>query len=85
MTTYPGDYRWSSYHCHALGISAGMWTPRPEYIGLSVNETEGQKIYREMMAQSLSAEVIQKIRHGLNTGLVLGTADFRGPVKALRS
>jgi hypothetical protein len=44
-----------------------------------------EKIYREMMAQSLSAEVIQKIRHCLNTGLVLGTADFRYQVKALRS
>jgi predicted DNA-binding protein (UPF0278 family) len=36
-----------------------------------------------MMAQSLSAEVIQKIRHRLNTGLGLGTEAFRNQVKAL--
>jgi putative transposase len=85
ITTDPGDYRWSSYRCHAFGATAGMWTPRPEYLGLGENDTERQKIYRKMMAQSLSAEVIQKIRHCLNTGLVLGTADFRDQVKALRS
>tara|TARA_R110002073_G_scaffold228345_6_gene389124 strand:+ start:113 stop:304 length:192 start_codon:yes stop_codon:yes gene_type:complete len=63
-----------------------MWTPRPEYPGLGENETERQKIYREMMAQSLSAEVIQQIRHCLNTGLVLGTEAFSDhQVKALRS
>jgi putative transposase len=77
MTTDPGDYRWSSYRCHAFGITAAMWTPRPEYLG--------EDIYREIMAQSLSAEVIQKIRHCLNTGLALGTADFRDQVNALRS
>jgi hypothetical protein len=39
-----------------------MWTPRSEYSGLGENETERQKIYRDVMAQSLSADVIQKIR-----------------------
>jgi hypothetical protein len=38
-----------------------------------------------MMALSLSAEVNQKIRHCLNTGLVLGTEAFRDQVKALRN
>tara|TARA_R110002072_G_scaffold31735_15_gene97657 strand:+ start:5582 stop:5839 length:258 start_codon:yes stop_codon:yes gene_type:complete len=85
MTTDPGDYRWWSYRCHAFGITAGMWTPRPDYLGLGENETERQKNYREMMAQSLSADVIQTIRHCLNTGLVLGTEAFRDQVKALRS
>jgi hypothetical protein len=61
-----------------------MWTPCPKYLCLGENETERQKIYREMIAQSLSAEVIQKIRHCLNTGLVLGTAAFRDQVNALR-
>jgi hypothetical protein len=62
-----------------------MWTQHIKYLGLGKNEAERQKIYREMVAQSLSAEVIQKIRHCLNTGLVLGTADFRDQVKALCS
>ncbi|MFT7244972.1 MAG: hypothetical protein ACI82A_002337 [Candidatus Azotimanducaceae bacterium] len=41
--------------------------------------------HREMMAQSLAAEVVQKIRHCLNTGLVLGTDAFRDQVNALRN
>jgi hypothetical protein len=38
-----------------------------------------------MMAQSLSAKVIKKIRHRFNNGLVLGTKAFRNQVKALRN
>ena len=85
MTTDPGDYRWSSYRCHAFGNIARMWTPHPEYLGLGKHETERQKIYREMIAQSLSAEVIQKIRHCLNTGLVLDTVAFCDQVNARRN
>ncbi len=85
MTADPGDYHWSSYHCHAFGKIAGMWTPRPEYLGLGENKAERQKIYRETIAQSLTSETIQKIRHCLNTGLVLGTQDFRDQINALRS
>jgi len=85
MTTDPGDYCWSSYRCHAFGITAGMWTPHPEHLGLGEIGTERQKLYCEMMALSISAEVIQKIRHCLNTGLTLGTEAFRDQVKALRN
>lgn len=85
MTTDPGDYRWTSYRCHAFGKPARMWTPRPEYLCLAETETERQKIYRETIAHPLSAEVVQKIRHCLNTGLVLGTEAFREQVNALRN
>ena len=54
MTTGPGDYRWSSYRCHAFGITAGMRTPHPEYRGLGEIGTERQKLYCEMMALLLS-------------------------------
>jgi hypothetical protein len=42
-----------------------MWIPHPEYLGLSETETKRPKIYREIMALSLSAEVIQEISHCL--------------------
>jgi hypothetical protein len=64
-----------------------MWIPHPEYLGLSETETETErpKIYREIMALSLSAEVFQEISHCLDTGLVLGTEALRDQVKALRN
>jgi len=62
-----------------------MWIPHPEYLGLSETETERPKIYREIMALSLSAEVIQEISHCLYTGLVLGTEAFRDQLKARRN
>jgi putative transposase len=43
MTTDSDDYRRSSYHCHALGIIAGMWTPHPEFLDLGEIGTERQK------------------------------------------
>jgi hypothetical protein len=69
----------------ALDITAGMWAPRPAYPGLSENETERQKIHLDMIAQSLSAEVVQNIWHCLNTMSVLGAKVFRDQVNALRS
>ncbi len=84
----PTDTKSQAFRIHyqsALGVTAGMWAPHPEYMGFGENETERQKIYREMMTQSLSAAVIQKIRHCINTGLFLGTATFCDQGNALRS
>ncbi len=84
MTRDPGDYRWSSYRCHAFSQHAKMWRPHATYLGLGHSESERQKKYRKMIAESLSAEVMQKIRHCINTGLVLGSESFREQIDALR-
>jgi hypothetical protein len=55
-----------------------------EYMRLGENESEGSQAYRDCISNTLPIEVIQKIRQCLNTGLVLGTEDFRSQVEALR-
>ena len=85
MTSDPGHYQWSSYKSHAFGRSAKMWTPHPEYLRLGETEPERLQAYRDIISNTLPIEVIQKIRHCLNTGLVLGTEDFRSQVEALRN
>ena len=80
----PGDYLWSSYRCHAFGKNASLWTPHSDYLALGQSSTERQQAYRELISQIIPTELVQKIRHCLNTGLVLGTENFRNQVSALR-
>ncbi len=84
MTADPGDYVWSSYRVHAFGNHTKLWTPHSEYLALGKTKIERTEQYRNLISQTLSAEVIQKIRHCANTGIVLGTESFREQVKALR-
>ena len=84
MTLDPGDDQWSSYRSHAFGRPTTWWVPHPEYLCLGASESERRQVYRDNISQALSIEVIQKIRHCLNRGLVLGTVDFRNQIEILR-
>jgi len=77
MVTDPEDYRWSSYGVHAHGRKASMWTAHPTYLGLGKTDASRQYCYRELVSDALDQEVISKIRHCANSGLVLGTEQFR--------
>lgn len=85
MTKEPGDYVWSSYQSHGFGKRIRLWTPHPEYLALGKTEIDRREHYRALVSEALSAEVVQKIRHCVNTGLVLGTEIFRDQVESLRS
>jgi len=77
MVTDPGDYRWSSYTAHGLGNTIAMWTPHRLYLSLGENSLLRVKTYRELISASLGADVLAKIRHCANKGLVLGSKKFR--------
>lgn len=85
MSVDPGDYAWSSYRSHAFGKKVQLWTPHGEYLALGKTSGDRTEQYRALVSSAMSAEVVQKIRHCVNTGLVLGTEKFREQVKALRS
>ena len=85
MTKDPGNYIWSSYRAHAFGKGVRLWTPHEEYLLLGSTESERAAQYRLLVSRTLPAEVVQKIRHCVNTGLVLGTESFREQVSVLRS
>ncbi len=84
MATDPGDYHWSSYRCHAFGQSAQIWSPHSEYLRLGTSPIDRATSYRLIVGERLSVEAIHKIRHCLNTGIVLGNEAFREQVAALR-
>ena len=85
MVKDPGDYRWSSYRSHAFGVRAGSWSPHCLYLDLATTEKQRQQIWRALINETLDIEVLAKVRHCANTGLVLGTESFREQVQRLRN
>jgi putative transposase len=85
MVRKPGDYRWSSFRAHAFGVRAGLWSPHDLYLKLGINEKQRQQAWRELIKETPDIEVIAKVRHCANTGLVLGTETFREQVQRLRN
>jgi len=83
MVTDPADYSWSSYRAHALGKQPAMWKPHDEYMALGSTRESRQAVYRQLVAQEMSGDVVTEIRDALNTGLVLGNDRFREQIQKL--
>ncbi len=77
MVTDPGNYRWSSYASNTLGNNISMLTPHRLYLALGETQSERLINYRKLIGKSLGADVIAKIRHCANKGLILGTEKFK--------
>jgi putative transposase len=85
MVKDPGDYSWSSYRAHAFGIRSRLWSPHDLYVELGNHPIERQLAWRALIKESLNSDVIAKVRHCANTGLVLGSESFREQVHKLRT
>jgi putative transposase len=83
MVSTPGDYQWSSYRAHGLGVRARMWQPHAAYISLGDDDTARQIAYRGLISELVDLDVVAKIRHCANTGLVLGSEKFRKQVAVM--
>lgn len=83
MVTDPANYRWSSYKAHAHGVQAKLWTPHSLYLAMGQSPGERQKRYRELVAQTTGADVVESIRDSVKKGLILGTEKFRAQFEAL--
>ena len=85
MVRDPGEYRWSSYRAHAFGIRARLWSPHALFLALGKSAEQRQSAWRNRIGEALDIEVLAKVRHCANTGLVLGTESFRDQVRKLRT
>ena len=81
----PGDYKWSSFRAHAFGAPVNLWTPNESYLSMGSSPATRQKAWRALVGEVLDMDTISKIRHCANTGLVLGTDEFRDQVAALKN
>ena len=83
MVVDPGGYHWSSYGIHGHGFHASMWSAHPTYLSLGETKVQRQKHYRRLVGEALEQDVLAKIRHCANSGLVLGTEKYREQVAKL--
>ena len=83
MVSEPGEYRWSSYRAHGHGVRIRLWEPHADYLSRGDNAISRQQAYRGLMSELLDLDVMAKIRHCANTGLVLGTEKFRKQVAVM--
>ena len=61
MVTRPEDYRWSSYHAHALGERVPWLTEHTVYTGLGSTDDERRTAYRALCGQPLTeAELVRQ-------------------------
>jgi len=81
----PGDYRRSSYCVHGFGLRTKMWAPHANYLALGNHAKARQSAYRSLFNEALEIDVIAKIRHCVNTGLILGTETFRKQVASMHN
>ncbi len=50
------EYKWSSYNTYAYGVKDSLIDFNPYYVGLSDDEIERHKIYRDMMESYVKVE-----------------------------
>ena len=60
ITEGPGDYRWSSYACNALGNPDGLIEPHEEYLKLGREPTERQAAYRALFRVHIDPELLKE-------------------------
>lgn len=77
MVESPGDYRWSSYHCNALGRVDELTTPHPEWIALGRDMGSRCAAYRALFGQPPEAAELEQIRYSNRKGLPLGNESFK--------
>lgn len=81
MVVAPDEYRWSSYHYNALGVSDYIISPHEEYCLLGTNDEIRQNAYIKMFNVPISAKEINTIREMTNKGWVLGSESFKKKIQ----
>jgi putative transposase len=69
----PGDWPWSSYRAHALGVDDPLLTPLPEWEDLGGDAPARRDRWRRRMAALLTDEEVSAIRASLTTGRPFGS------------
>lgn len=83
MVDRPDDYRWSSYHCNALGVLDELVTPHTIYNDLGSSDNERQAAYRSMISACADTVDVNAIRHVTGQGAVLGDDRFLAQIEAV--
>ncbi len=83
ISPHPKAYRWSSYHCNALGVSCEWLKHHSLYRQLGNDPEDRQKAYRALFRNRLTRETIDGIRDATNKAWVLGSDRFQKKIEKL--
>ncbi len=77
MVDLPGQYRWSSYRCNAMGRKDELITPHEEWSALGADGRSRCAAYSALFEQALQEPYIDEIRYSNRKGLPLGRESFK--------
>ena len=83
MVKAPGEYRWSSYRCNAMGKEDRLVTGHDLYQRLGRSDEQRQDTYRALFQDAVANELLTTIRDATNKGWALGNDRFRIQVEAI--
>jgi putative transposase len=80
MVQTPGDYRYSSYRYHALGVDDLLLTPHEIYLALHARPDLRRRAYRSLFHDTLSEDVLVQLRDETRICGVIGSDAFKKQV-----
>jgi putative transposase len=83
MVVSPGEYEYSSYAHHATGVDDPLITSHACYLGLHIEPSARRQAYRALFNDTLSDELLARIRKHTNAGSVIGDSRFRKQIEAM--
>jgi putative transposase len=83
IVAHPKDYRWSSYHNRALGVTDRLLDEDPWYKGLGASRDKRQESYRAWMESQIDEREWDEIRHATQRGRLIGRETFEKQVEEM--
>jgi len=83
MVEFPGEYRWSSHACNALGAHEARITPHTCYLALGADATKRQLAYRDLFFQPQPLDHLEELRVHTQQQRALGSDRFRDQIEVL--
>ncbi len=83
MVEAPGEYRWSSHACNALGAHEARITPHECYLALGADAATRQLAYRDLFDQPPRQDHLDELRAHTQQQRALGGDRFRAQIEIL--
>ncbi len=83
MVSDPAEYPWSSYKCHAFGVTSALHSPHEQYLRLACGQSNRLSLYRDLFRVAVEGSLLDDIRSAVNKGLALGNERFKQEIEVL--
>ncbi len=83
MVSDPADSPWSSYSCHAFGITQALHSPHEHYLSLAGDQSVRLSLCRDLLPVTVDSGLLDDISSAVNKGLALANEAFKSEIEAL--